>query len=70
MTNLEALFAESATKGNRVTNAEELDALVARVKAAQQTFASFSQKQVDHIFRNAALAAADARIPLAQLAVS
>jgi len=70
LTNLEALFAESATKGNRVTNAEELDALVARVKAAQQTFASFSQKQVDHIFRNAALAAADARIPLAQLAVS
>jgi acetaldehyde dehydrogenase/alcohol dehydrogenase len=69
MTNLEAFLAENHEQGNRVTTAEELDALVARVKAAQLKFASFSQKQVDQIFRNAALAAADARIPLAQLAV-
>jgi acetaldehyde dehydrogenase/alcohol dehydrogenase len=52
-----------------VTDERELDALVARVKAAQQRFATYSQKQVDHIFRNAALAAADARIPLAEYAV-
>ena len=32
-----------------VTNLAELDALVARVKAAQKEFASFSQEQVDAI---------------------
>jgi acetaldehyde dehydrogenase / alcohol dehydrogenase len=51
-----------------VTNLAELDALAARVKQAQQRFATFTQEQVDHIFRCAALAAADARIPLAKLA--
>jgi len=52
-----------------VATIEELDALVAQVKAAQQRFAEFSQEQVDVIFRAAALAAADARIPLARMAV-
>ncbi len=52
-----------------VTNMAELDALVARVKEAQREFASFSQEQVDKIFRAAALAASNARIPLAQMAV-
>ncbi|MAZ66063.1 MAG: bifunctional acetaldehyde-CoA/alcohol dehydrogenase [Kangiellaceae bacterium] len=52
-----------------VTNIEQLDALVERVKKAQQKFAEFSQEQVDKIFRSAALAAADARIPLAKMAV-
>ena len=52
-----------------VTNLAELDALVARVKEAQREFASFSQEQVDKIFRAAALAANNARIPLAQMAV-
>ncbi len=47
---------------------EQLDALVARVKSAQKQFASFTQEQVDAIFRAAALAAADARIPLAKMA--
>ncbi|KAF0813901.1 Aldehyde-alcohol dehydrogenase [Andreprevotia sp. IGB-42] len=49
--------------------AQELDALIARVKQAQQVFSTFSQAQVDDIFRAAAFAAADARIPLAKLAV-
>ena len=53
-----------------VTNLAELDALVARVKEAQREFASFSQEQVDKIFRAAALAASNARIPLAQMAVA
>ncbi len=52
-----------------VSTLADLDALVARVKAAQQKYASFSQEQVDRIFRSAALAAADARIPLAKAAV-
>ncbi|OSN11000.1 bifunctional acetaldehyde-CoA/alcohol dehydrogenase [Lonsdalea iberica] len=53
-----------------VTNVAELNALVERVKNAQREFASFSQEQVDTIFRAAALAAADARIPLAKMAVA
>lgn len=46
-----------------VTNVAELNALVERVKKAQSTYATFTQQQVDKIFRAAALAAADARIP-------
>ncbi|WP_407078807.1 bifunctional acetaldehyde-CoA/alcohol dehydrogenase [Xenorhabdus szentirmaii] len=53
-----------------VAQVTELNELVARVKKAQREFANFSQEQVDRIFRAAALAAADARIPLAKLAVS
>jgi acetaldehyde dehydrogenase/alcohol dehydrogenase len=53
-----------------VSNVQELDALVARVKKAQQLFATYSQPQVDEIFRAAALAVADARIPLAKMAAS
>jgi acetaldehyde dehydrogenase/alcohol dehydrogenase len=68
MTNLAEVLARNVEAGE-VKTAEQLDALVARVKAAQQKFAGFSQRQVDHIFRNAALAAANARIPLARLAV-
>lgn len=52
-----------------VTNVTELNDLVARVKKAQLEFANFSQEKVDAIFRAAALAAVDARIPLAKLAV-
>ncbi|MGA2807026.1 MAG: bifunctional acetaldehyde-CoA/alcohol dehydrogenase [Terracidiphilus sp.] len=69
MTNFETFLSADQDQRPPVATKEELDALVERVKAAQQKFASFSQKQVDHIFRNAALAAADARIPLAELAV-
>jgi acetaldehyde dehydrogenase/alcohol dehydrogenase len=47
----------------------ELNAMVARVKAAQAIFATFTQAQVDTIFSSAALAAADARIVLAKMAV-
>ncbi|SJZ70031.1 acetaldehyde dehydrogenase /alcohol dehydrogenase AdhE [Consotaella salsifontis] len=52
-----------------VTNPTELDQLVARVKAAQQVYAEFDQERVDLIFREAALAVANARIPLARMAV-
>lgn len=53
-----------------VTNVAELNALVERVKKAQREYASFTQEQVDKIFRAAALAVADARIPLAKMAVA
>ncbi len=53
-------------------NAQEqlakLDQMIASVKAAQKEYASFSQKQVDEIFKAAAMAANDARIRLAILA--
>ncbi|WP_297893631.1 bifunctional acetaldehyde-CoA/alcohol dehydrogenase [Shewanella sp.] len=53
-----------------VTNAQELDLMVERVAKAQAEYATFSQAQVDAIFRAAALAAADARISLAKMAAS
>ncbi|MBD2427793.1 bifunctional acetaldehyde-CoA/alcohol dehydrogenase [Phormidium sp. FACHB-1136] len=53
-----------------ITNLEELEALIARVKTAQQQYAEFTQSQVDHIFKQAALAANMARIPLAKAAVA
>jgi len=69
MTNFDAFLLANQEQRPPVTTKEDLDALVERVKAAQQKFASFSQKQVDLIFRSAALAVADARIPLAKMAV-
>ena len=44
----------------------QLDAIINKVKKAQEIFASYSQEQVDTIFRAAALAANDARISLAK----
>ncbi len=51
---------------------EDLDSFYAKlkqVKEAQKKFAEYSQKQVDEIFRAAAIAANMARIPLAKMAV-
>lgn len=53
-----------------VTNAQELHLMVERVAKAQAEYATFSQAQVDKIFRAAALAAADARISLAKMAAA
>jgi acetaldehyde dehydrogenase/alcohol dehydrogenase len=46
-----------------------LDEMIARVKTAQQAYARYTQAQVDEIFRQAALAANNARIQLAKMAV-
>ncbi|MDO4574477.1 MAG: bifunctional acetaldehyde-CoA/alcohol dehydrogenase [Planctomycetia bacterium] len=48
---------------------KNLDQVIARVQAAQRVYATYTQKQVDDIFRAAALAANEARIPLAKMAV-
>lgn len=53
-----------------VTNVNELNALVERVKKAQQKFATFPQEKVDEIFRAASIAALKARISLAKHAVA
>ena len=51
-----------------IASAEQLDALIDRVAAAQKEFATYSQEQVDKIFKAAATAADKARIPLAKMA--
>ena len=48
---------------------KELDELVSRVKNAQKIYATYTQEQVDKIFRAAALTACQHRIPLAKMAV-
>ncbi len=49
---------------------EELEAVIRKVKAAQAEYATYTQEQVDAIFRAASLAANNARIPLAKMAVA
>ncbi len=51
-----------------VETVEQLEALIDRVAAAQKEYATFSQEQVDKIFKAAATAADKARIPLARMA--
>lgn len=53
----------------KVTNAEELIQKIEDIKRAQKEFSSFSQEKVDEIFRQAAIAANNARIDLAKMAV-
>lgn len=48
---------------------EKLESEIARVRRAQEKFATYSQEQVDKIFLACATAANKARIPLAKLAV-
>lgn len=48
---------------------ELLDDKISRVKKAQAEYSTFSQEQVDEIFRQAAFAANNARISLAKMAV-
>ena len=46
-----------------------IDALVNKVSEAQKIYATYSQEQVDHIFRRVALKLSSLRIPLAKMAV-
>ena len=52
-----------------VDNVESFEAALARVRAAQKVYATYTQEQVDKIFKAAALAANNMRIPLAKMAV-
>lgn len=52
-----------------VDTVDALKALLASVRKAQEEFAKFPQEKVDAIFRAAAIAANQARIPLAKMAV-
>ena len=54
---------------NFVDNPEKLEKTLQKVREAQKQYATFSQDQVDKIFKAAAIAANKKRIPLAKLAV-
>ena len=58
-----------AEKYEVVDSIESLQNTITRVRKAQEEFSKFSQKKVDQIFKAAAIAANQARIPLAQMAV-
>lgn len=52
-----------------VDSVESLEKRLKEVRAAQEEYSRYTQEQVDEIFRAAALAANNARLPLAKLAV-
>jgi acetaldehyde dehydrogenase/alcohol dehydrogenase len=53
---------------NIATNQEQLETMIEAAAKAQRAYAEFTQPRVDEIFRRAAFAANDSRIPLARLA--
>ncbi len=61
---------ENQTVRPIVDSVESLSCALARLRAAQQIFANYTQEQVDKIFRAAALAANHQRLPLAKQAVA
>ena len=60
---------KSLNRSTLVNNAEQLELLIERVKKAQKIYSSYTQEQVDRIFKAASSAADKARIPLAKMAV-
>lgn len=54
----------------KTTNTEKLIAQIEKIREAQKQFSTFNQEQVDEIFRQAAIAANNARIELAKMAVA
>ncbi len=63
-------MADSTVAYKPVETAEDLEAAVAAVRAAQQIYSGYTQDQVDRIFKAAASAADKMRIPLAKMAVA
>jgi acetaldehyde dehydrogenase/alcohol dehydrogenase len=61
---------EAVDEAKAVQPADDLEAMIAEVKAAQAIYATYTQEQVDKIFRAAALAANAERIRLAKMAVA
>lgn len=53
-----------------VNNRETLEQKIAAIRAAQKEYATFTQEQVDEIFRQAAMAANNNRIYLSKMAVA
>ncbi|KAL4451627.1 hypothetical protein ABPG75_007289 [Micractinium tetrahymenae] len=61
--------ANGTANGGAKDEMAELKLLLVSAKEAQQQYSTFTQEQVDKIFKAAALAANSARIPLAKMAV-
>ncbi len=57
-------------KRTSIDSVETLKEALSRIREAQEMFASYTQEQVDAIFKAAAIAANRARIPLAKMAVA
>ena len=53
-----------------VDSVEALEKKLSQIREAQEIFATYTQEQVDKIFTAAAIAANQARIPLAKQAVA
>ena len=68
-------MAETKTRGKvkwgktSVTTVDELNKLIERVSKAQEVYSTYTQEQVDAIFKAASTAANKMRIPLAKMAV-
>ena len=62
-------MADAAKNTYTVDTVPALEKKLAELRQAQEIFSTYSQQQVDKIFRAAAMAANKARIPLAKLAV-
>lgn len=59
---------EASKRTDRIDSKESLMSLFERVRAAQREFSSYTQEQVDRIFKASAAAANNAKIPLAKMA--
>ena len=70
LTPLPEVLPQAPAVADNTAALEQLDELIAKVKHAQSIYATFTQKQVDDIFKKAAIAANQARIKLAKLAVT
>ncbi len=60
---------KTLNQSEKVETLDQLEVLISKVKKAQKIYASYTQEQVDAIFKAAATAADKARIPLARMAV-
>ncbi|GHT15296.1 aldehyde-alcohol dehydrogenase [Endomicrobiia bacterium] len=63
------LSERDVSAGYVIDSSEALNMLIQRVKKAQEVYSSFSQEQVDAIFKAVSIAANRSRIPLAKIAV-
>ncbi|MCC8130498.1 MAG: bifunctional acetaldehyde-CoA/alcohol dehydrogenase [Oscillospiraceae bacterium] len=67
---MKSVMAKSVkTERTPIESVEALEEAIARVRKAQEIFATYTQEQVDKIFLAAATAANQARLPLAKMAV-
>lgn len=58
-----------ATNQTGASSAEKLNQKIEKIREAQRLYSTYTQEQVDEIFRQAAIAANNARISLAKMAV-